>query len=88
MDAMRRTYDIGIKPVNSEEYWEPCDLIRPIAPKIFKPPGRPRKTRTEAGRPPPPPQPNNAEKEHNTEQPQVPPPQELTLEERRVNIVL
>ncbi|MED6110504.1 hypothetical protein PIB30_043675 [Stylosanthes scabra] len=65
MDAIRRTYDIGIKPMNSEEYWEPSDLIKPIAPRIFRPPGRSRKKRTEASRPPPPP-PNNGEKVRRT----------------------
>ncbi|MED6117293.1 hypothetical protein PIB30_108621, partial [Stylosanthes scabra] len=62
MDAIRRTYDICIKPVNSEQYWEPNDLPKPTAPRIFRPPGRPQKKRTEAGAPHPPPAPVNGDK--------------------------
>ncbi|MED6208888.1 hypothetical protein PIB30_049336 [Stylosanthes scabra] len=54
MDAIRATYDIHINPVNSEEFWHPTDGPKPIAPRIFRPPGRPRKKRTEAAALPPP----------------------------------
>ncbi|XP_020965714.1 uncharacterized protein LOC110266117 [Arachis ipaensis] len=46
MDAMRATYGITIQPVNSEEFWETSDALRPVAPAIKRPPGRPRKRRT------------------------------------------
>ncbi|MED6191076.1 hypothetical protein PIB30_112557, partial [Stylosanthes scabra] len=55
MDAIRATYDIHVNPVNSEEFWYPTAGEKPTAPRIIRPPGRPRKKRTEAARPPPPP---------------------------------
>ncbi|MED6110961.1 hypothetical protein PIB30_047895 [Stylosanthes scabra] len=54
MDAIRKTYDTTVKPVNNEKYWEPTDAPRPIAPRIVRPAGRPRKKRTEAVPPPAP----------------------------------
>ncbi|MED6129664.1 hypothetical protein PIB30_110162 [Stylosanthes scabra] len=53
-NAIRATYDICINPMTSEEFWYPTDAPRPTAPRIVRPPGRPRKKRTEAARPPPP----------------------------------
>ncbi|MED6118057.1 hypothetical protein PIB30_115898, partial [Stylosanthes scabra] len=68
MDAIRRTYDICPKPVNSEHFWEHNEEApRAVAPRIFRPPGRPRKKRTEAGHPPPPP-PINGDKVRRTVQ--------------------
>ncbi|MED6128375.1 hypothetical protein PIB30_097126 [Stylosanthes scabra] len=53
MDAIRVTYDIHVNPVNSEEFWYPTAGEKPTAPRIIRPPGLPRKKRTEAARPPP-----------------------------------
>ncbi|MED6184006.1 hypothetical protein PIB30_043190 [Stylosanthes scabra] len=60
MDAVRATYDIHINLVNSEDFWYPTNGPIPIAPRIVRPPGRPRKKRTKAARPPP--QPVNGDK--------------------------
>ncbi|MED6153113.1 hypothetical protein PIB30_098437, partial [Stylosanthes scabra] len=47
MDAIRRTYDICPKPVNYEHFWDHNEETpRAVAPRIFRPPGRPRKKRT------------------------------------------
>ncbi|MED6227601.1 hypothetical protein PIB30_115314, partial [Stylosanthes scabra] len=40
--------------MTSEEFWYPTDAPRPTAPRIVRPPGRPKKKRTKAARPPPP----------------------------------
>nr|XP_029144759.1 uncharacterized protein LOC112710546 [Arachis hypogaea] len=45
MDAVRATYGDSIKPVNSEEFWEETNRLRPEAPIIRRPPGRPTKKR-------------------------------------------
>nr|XP_025611980.1 uncharacterized protein LOC112705360 [Arachis hypogaea] len=45
MDVVRATYGDSIKPVNSEEFWEETNRLRPEAPIIRRPPGRPTKKR-------------------------------------------
>nr|XP_025611893.1 uncharacterized protein LOC112705273 [Arachis hypogaea] len=55
MDAVRKTYDLCVNLVNSEEFWEKTDHPKPQPPRIVTPAGRPKKRRTESGAPPPPP---------------------------------
>ncbi|MED6210331.1 hypothetical protein PIB30_063167 [Stylosanthes scabra] len=57
MEAARRTYDSCVKPVNSEEFCEPTEYLKPIPQRIIRPAGLPRKRRTEVAQPPPPPPP-------------------------------
>ncbi|KAL4299827.1 hypothetical protein AHAS_Ahas17G0139800 [Arachis hypogaea] len=54
MDAIRKTYDICINPVPSEEFWEPTDQLKADPPKIVRPVGRPVKRRKESATPPAP----------------------------------
>ncbi|KAL4392563.1 hypothetical protein AHAS_Ahas03G0357600 [Arachis hypogaea] len=42
MDATRAAYAHTMKPVNSEEYWEPTDAPRPLPPPIKRPAHRPK----------------------------------------------
>ncbi|XP_020963561.1 uncharacterized protein LOC110265115 [Arachis ipaensis] len=42
MDSIRATYAHTMKPVNSEEYWEPTDAPRPLPPPIKRPAHRPK----------------------------------------------
>ncbi|XP_016167221.1 uncharacterized protein LOC107609716 [Arachis ipaensis] len=55
MDAVRKTYDLCVNPVNSKKFWEKTDHPKPQPPRIVRPAGRPKKRRTESGAPPPPP---------------------------------
>ncbi|XP_057745168.1 uncharacterized protein LOC130963035 [Arachis stenosperma] len=48
MEAIRKTYDICINPVPSEEYWEQIDKLKADPPKIVRPVGRPVKRRKES----------------------------------------
>ncbi|RYR31590.1 hypothetical protein Ahy_B01g056415 [Arachis hypogaea] len=52
IEAIRKTYDIRINPMNSEEFWEPTDLFKSEAPRIVRSASRPRMNRREAAQPP------------------------------------
>ncbi|XP_016194867.1 uncharacterized protein LOC107635819 [Arachis ipaensis] len=54
MEAIRKTYDICINSVPSEEFWEPTDQLKEDPPKIVRPVGRPVKRRKESATPPAP----------------------------------
>ncbi|XP_020999379.1 uncharacterized protein LOC110281454 [Arachis duranensis] len=56
MDAVRATYNVCVKPVNSEEFWKEASQPKPDPPRITRPVGRPKKRRSDAAHPPP--QPN------------------------------
>ncbi|RYQ85225.1 hypothetical protein Ahy_B10g104728 [Arachis hypogaea] len=45
MQAIKATYMDCIKPVNSEEYWIPCDALRTESPNIKRPAHRPKMKR-------------------------------------------
>ncbi|XP_057755774.1 uncharacterized protein LOC130974956 [Arachis stenosperma] len=51
IDAVRKTYDLCVNPVNSKEFWEKTDHPKPQPPRIVRPAGRPKKHRTESGAP-------------------------------------
>ena len=49
-DALHATYSHSIVPVNGMQYWNKCDSIQPVPPKIKRPVGRPKKHRKKDGR--------------------------------------
>ncbi|XP_020981432.1 uncharacterized protein LOC110272973 [Arachis duranensis] len=54
MKTIRKTYGICFNPVNSKEFWEPSDQLKPDPLRIVRPAGRPTKRRKEAVQPPAP----------------------------------
>ncbi|RYR11939.1 hypothetical protein Ahy_B04g069440 [Arachis hypogaea] len=55
MDAVRKTYDLCVNPVNSKKFWEKTNHPKPQPPRIVRLAGRPKKRQTESGAPLPPP---------------------------------
>ncbi|XP_057760100.1 uncharacterized protein LOC130980435 [Arachis stenosperma] len=43
MDAIRTTYNVCVKPVNSEEFWKEASQPKPDPPRITRPAGRSKK---------------------------------------------
>ncbi|RYQ82538.1 hypothetical protein Ahy_B10g101127 [Arachis hypogaea] len=86
METIRKTYDICINHVLSEEYWEPTNQLKADPPKIVRPVGRPTKRRKESATPPAPSDGNKGGTSghtHNKPMHQRPNP---TLEEIRAKI--